>query len=72
LATLALTIAERGKLYAAIEGCSMVVGAIAFFIYACCVSFLLTKYRLPVLQVTAGTLVLWVVAAFGLWSIFIR
>jgi len=72
LATLALTIAERGKLYAATEARSMIVGAIAFFIYAWSVSFLLMKYELHALPVAACALGLWMVSAFGMWSILIR
>ena len=69
LATLALTVADRGKFYAATEARSMIVGAIAFFIYAWSISLLLMKYRLATLPTTAGALLLWLVSAFGLWSI---
>ena len=59
LATLVLTISERGRIYAADEARSMVLGAIAFFFYAWCVSFLLVRYKLPALRTTAGALLLW-------------
>jgi len=72
LATLALTIADRGRFYDATEARSMILGAIAFFIYAWCVSLVLMKYRISVLPVTAGALLLWLVSSFGLWSICIQ
>jgi uncharacterized membrane protein (GlpM family) len=72
LATLALTIADRGNFYAATEARSMILGAIAFFIYAWFVSFILVKYRLPTLPAAGASLVLWLISAYGLWSFFIR
>jgi hypothetical protein len=66
LATLILTVMKDGKEYASLEARSMMVGAIAFFFYACVVSQLLLRKRLPVLGVTSLSLVLWFVFAFGL------
>ena len=43
LATLSLTVLNDGKAYAQAEARSMIVGAIAFFIYALCVSRLLVS-----------------------------
>jgi hypothetical protein len=45
LATVGLTIQQNGKTYAALECRSMVVGAIAFFMYALNVSWVLKRYR---------------------------
>jgi hypothetical protein len=72
LATLGLTIAHSGSLYAAIEARSMVLGAIAFFIYASAASFLLMRYKPPALAVTFALLPLWLGTSFGLWAIFLK
>jgi Protein of unknown function (DUF3147) len=45
LATLALTIVSEGDIYATVEARSMIGGAIAFCGYACCVSYVLMRYR---------------------------
>lgn len=72
LATVGLTIAAHGRLYAATEARSMVFGATAFFIYASAVSWMLMRCRLPALAVTLALLPLWLGASFGLWAIFLR
>lgn len=66
LATLILTVMKDGTEYASLEARSMILGAIAFFFYACIVSQLLFRRRLPVLPVTSLSLALWFVLAFGL------
>jgi hypothetical protein len=45
LATLVLTMHKHGRMYVATETRSMVAGAIAFFVYACLVSFVLMRWR---------------------------
>jgi hypothetical protein len=65
LATLVLTVAKDGKVFASIEARSMVFGALAFFLYAFVVSRLLLRRHLPVLPVTSLAMVLWFVCAFG-------
>lgn len=65
MATLILTVMKDGKEYASLEARSMMVGAIAFFFYACVVSQLLLRKRLPVLRVTSLSLVIWFVFAFA-------
>ena len=67
LATVGLTVASDGPHYAATEARSMIAGAIAFFVYACCVSWILMRGRLRALAVTVSALPVWVVVAFGLW-----
>jgi len=68
LATLGITIAHRGKAYAALEARSMVLGALAFFCYATAASWLLMRYRPHALTVTVALLPLWLGASFGfLW-----
>jgi hypothetical protein len=46
LATLGLTVAAQGGAYAASEGRSMMAGSIAFFVYASCVSWVLSRFCL--------------------------
>jgi uncharacterized membrane protein (GlpM family) len=72
LATLALTIVDSGKPYAAMEARAMMIGAVAFLVYAWCVSRLLMKHKIPTLAVTSGSLAVWMIAAFGLHFAFIK
>jgi Protein of unknown function (DUF3147) len=72
LATLFLTIAKDGEHYAGIEARSMILGAIAFFVYASVVSRALIRWRMPVLPVTSTGLILWFSCAFGLWYAALR
>jgi hypothetical protein len=52
LATLAMTIVSDGASYAAIEGRSMMAGAVAFFVYASLVSRILMRYNFRAISVT--------------------
>ncbi len=72
LATLGLTVASHGRLYAATEARSMIAGAIAFFLYASAVSYVLMRYRPPTLRPTVGLMPLWFATAFGLYALFLR
>ncbi|MGA9393098.1 MAG: DUF3147 family protein [Candidatus Sulfotelmatobacter sp.] len=67
LATLALTVAKEGKAYASIEARSMLLGSIAFIIYAGVISRLLIHRRMKVLAATSLGLILWCACALGLW-----
>ncbi len=67
LATLGLTIATQGKEYAATEARSMILGAIAFIVYASIVSKVMMRYKPPTLATTLTLLLSWFVTAFGLW-----
>lgn len=67
LATVGLTISQHGKTYAALEGRSMIFGAIAFLFYAIFVSWLLRRYTPPTLPTTIATLPIWFAVSFGLW-----
>lgn len=67
LATLALAAHQHGRGYASVEGRSMVLGAVAFLVYASLVSMLLTREKWPVLPVTGVALLVWVGCALGLW-----
>jgi hypothetical protein len=67
LGTLALTAMKDGKNYASLEARSMILGAIAFCVYAYVVSRLLIRRRWPALTTTALAMVVWFGCAFGLW-----
>ena len=53
LATLALAVHKHGPAYGSIEGRSMILGAIAFFLYAWLASRLMMRQKWPALLVTA-------------------
>jgi hypothetical protein len=67
LATLALTVVSDGASYAAIEGRSMIVSAIAFFIYASLVSFVLMRFKFRAIVVTLCLLPVWLAVAGSLY-----
>lgn len=69
LATLGLTIASRGKLYAAVEARSMIAGAGAFFVYACCVSHVMMRFHSRALAITIAVIPLWFAVAFALGAL---
>ena len=66
LATIGITIAGHGKAYAAIESRSMIFGAIAFLLYAACVSWMLTRYKLRARAATVVLMPVWFAASFAL------
>ena len=72
LATLGLTVLHEGKLYAATEARSMILGAVALFLYASAASFLLMRYRQPALRVTLMLMPIWFAASIGLWLLVQR
>jgi Protein of unknown function (DUF3147) len=72
LATLALTAMSDGHSYAALEARSMMAGAIAFFFYATCVSWLMMRYQIKALLVTICSIPLWLGFALGLWYIWLK
>lgn len=72
LATLTLTVLSDGKWYAAKEGRSMVVGAIAFFIYASLISSLTMRYRWKALPLSSALVLVWFCVAFSLWRLCLR
>src|ERR1700731_5400135 len=63
LATLGLTIAANGKIYAATEARSMIAGALAFFLYAWFCSWLMLRGKLKAMPVTLSSLVIWLVCS---------
>jgi len=66
LATLLITLSEKGAPFAAAEGRSMIVGAFALAAYSCTVCVLLKRFLLSSWAATMAALVLWFVVAFGL------
>jgi hypothetical protein len=72
LATLGLTIADKGKAYAGVEARSMILGALAFCIYAVVVSSVLRRGRFSALKTTVGLLPVWFCAAMGGWLLLSR
>ena len=72
LATICLTAHQHGTAYVSLEARSMTAGAVAFFLYACAVSFILMRYR-PRSLVAAGALSpIWFAVAFTLWAVWLR
>lgn len=72
LATLGLTIVDKGKAYAGVEARSMILGALAFCVYAAVVSSVLWRGRLSALKTTLSLLPVWFCAALGAWLILSR
>ncbi len=72
LATLALTFHKDGQHYAALEGRSMILGAVAMAAYAWLVAMILFRARHNTLLVTSLSLAVWVGVALGLWSVLLR
>jgi hypothetical protein len=71
LATLALTIGREGPAYAAIEGRSMMAGAVAFGLYAYLVCLALVRSERSIIVVTGIALFAWMAMAFGLWAVWL-
>lgn len=66
LATLVLTVMKEGREYASLEARSMIVGSIAFLLYALVVSQVLLRKKWPVLPVTTFSIVVWFICSFVL------
>jgi len=72
LATLGLTVATEGAAYGASEARSMMAGALALFVYASLVSWIMMRYKQKALWVTLCSIPVWFVAAFGLWYVLLK
>lgn len=68
LATLGIAIWKQGGSYAASQSLSMMTGAAALAIYSIVVCQLLMRARMRALPATLLSIVVWLAAAFGLWS----
>jgi hypothetical protein len=64
LATVGLTIARNGSQYAATESRSMILGAVAFFIYTVCVSLILVRYKPSTITTSVGLMPVWFGTSF--------
>jgi hypothetical protein len=71
-ATLALTVHYKGTSYAALEARSMIGGALAFLVYASCVSWAESRYKLRAASTTLVLLSVWFAVAFGYWFSVLR
>jgi Protein of unknown function (DUF3147) len=72
LATLGLAVATEGRSYAATEARSMTGGAVAFLIYASCVSWVMMRYQWRALVATTVLILVWLAVASAFWVIFLR
>ncbi|HEX5324595.1 MAG TPA: hypothetical protein VFW40_12470 [Capsulimonadaceae bacterium] len=72
LATLGLSIAKHGGVYAAVEGRSMVAGAVALWAYSAFGSWLGMRWHWHALASAILAYVVWLGVAFGLWAVFLR
>ena len=72
LATLGLTVAKEGRAFAAIESRSMMAGAVAFFVYASFVSWIMMKHKPKALLATMSVMPLWFAAAFAIWYLALK
>ena len=72
LATVVMTLHKHGAGYVAVEGRSMVAGALAFFVYASVVSFVMMRWRPKALTASASLLAAWFGTAAVLWATWLR
>lgn len=69
LATLFMTLEQKGAHYAALEGRSMIIGAIALGAYSWTVCLLLKKFMLSSLAATTAACAVWFAVAFGIFRL---
>ncbi len=69
LATLGIAVYRHGAGYAATQGSAMMPGAIALGVYSVAVCHLIVHARLRAAPATLLSLVIWLIVAFGLWSL---
>jgi hypothetical protein len=70
LATLGMAVVQHGPHYAAVQGTSMIWGAIALSLYSVLVCQLLMRARLNALSATLAALPVWLTVAFSLHALF--
>ena len=70
LATLGMAVVQHGPGYAAVEGTSMIWGAIALSLYSVVVCQLLMRLKFNALSATLAALPVWLIAAFSLHALF--
>jgi hypothetical protein len=69
LATILITLSQKGAPFAAVEGRSMIVGALALAAYSWTVCVLLKRFLMPSWAATSAAFLIWFAAAFGLSAI---
>ncbi len=72
LATLGLTVVANGKLYAAQEAHSMIVGAAALFFYCRVTIWLIMKEHFRAASAATLAIPVWLVCAVGTWLLILR
>lgn len=72
LASLALAYLTKGGGYAALEGRSMIAGAVALIVYAGVVNRLLAARRWPPVVSSVSAWLVWVAIAGGIWASLLR
>jgi hypothetical protein len=63
---------EHGAAYVSLEARSMIAGALAFFLYACAVSFVTMRYRPRSLAAASALTPVWAGVAVILWALWLR
>jgi hypothetical protein len=69
LTTLGIALYQHGADYAAAQSQAMIAGAVALAVYSVVVCHLLVRARLRALPATLLSLVVWLIAAFGLLAL---
>jgi hypothetical protein len=72
IATLVIALFKQGPLYVAIEGRSMILGAMALAIYSLVSCQLLKRWQFSGLISTLLSTVVWFAAAFGFYCLFLK
>jgi hypothetical protein len=69
LATILITLSQKGAPFAAVEGRSMIAGAFALAAYSWTVCVLLKRFMMPSWAATMAAFIVWFAVAFGLSAI---
>ena len=72
MAALGLTIMTKGKLLVAAEARSMILGAIALFLYAGSAMRLMLKCKMDAAPAAILALTAWMTCALGAWYVLLR
>jgi uncharacterized membrane protein (GlpM family) len=69
LATIGLTIHKEGKAFAALEAKTMILGAVAFLVYAALASLILRRGKVSALVTSVVLMPVWFGLSFGLLAL---
>lgn len=72
LATMVLTLHEKGVAYTALQCRSMLAGAVAYLFFAVAVSYVQMRFKPKALVGAAMLIPLWGVVAAALWAVWLR